>query len=273
MTKKIPAASPNCCAVLLCGGEGSRLASQGIDTHKPLMPIHDKPSLLHVVDQMKSLEIEFNSIIVVVPDSRIVEYQQALHSRDCLIVAQPKALGTGDAVCCAIPHIPEATEHVYVSFGTQPLITNTTIETSLSFHIDNALGFTLPTTFTANPYAPLSRDEDGKVSDSLETHLEGVKKPEFGEANVGGYWVDVKTLAEVLVPLQKKKWDSGEGRYDTPSGELGFPNEMVRGCLSSGHRVDGIPCSKPEEMLGLKRLEDIAVIESEFSRRRRSNIG
>ena len=269
MTQKFPAASLSCCAVLLCGGKGSRLASQGIDIHKPLMLIDDKPSLLHVVDQMRSLEIDFNSVIVVVPEGRVVEYQQALHGRDCRIVAQPQALGTGDAVYCALAHIPEATEHVYVSFGTQPLITNATIEASFSFHIDNALGFTLPTTFTAHPYAPLSRDDDGKVTDSLETHLEGVRKPEFGEANVGGYWVDVKALDEVLVPLRNRKWDSRVGRYDTPSGELGFPNEMVRGCLSSGHRVDGIPCAGPEEMIGLKRLEDIAVIESEFSRRRR----
>jgi CTP:molybdopterin cytidylyltransferase MocA len=262
-----PPAGVRCCAVLLCGGKGSRLAEQGISTHKPLMSINGKPSLFHVVEQLQNMELDFTSIIIVVPPERLKEYNLALEGRECVVVAQPVALGTGDAVWHALKHLPEEVEHVYVSFGTQPLVTDNSILASLAFHIKEKLEFTLPTTITPNPYAPLLRGADGKVSNSVETHLEEAEKSEFGEANVGGYWASMKALNEILIPLQKMKWNADSEKYMTSSGELGYPNEMVRACLEGGFGIDGIPCSEPQEMIGLKRLEDISKIELEFARR------
>ena len=256
-----------CAAILLCGGKGSRMASQGIDVHKPLIPVSESPSLIHVLNQLNSCGIDFSARIIVVPPNRVEEYDAVLKGLGCSIVAQPSALGTGDAVHCAMNEIPEDVEHVYVSFGTQPLVQNDSVLASLKHHIDNHLSFTLPTTITPNPYAPLIRGVDGKVIDSVETHLEGVEKPLVGEANIGAYWVSVAALKEVLAPLVESK-KKGE-RYDTTSGELGFPNEMVRACLASGVGVDGIPCAEPSEMIGIKRIEDVAVVEGEYERRAR----
>ncbi len=265
-----PPTGVRCCAVLLCGGKGSRLAKQGVSTHKPLMPISGKPSLFHVVEQLQSIELDFTSIIIVVPPERLNEYNLALEGQECVVVAQPVALGTGDAVWHALQHLPEEVEHVYVSFGTQPLVTDNSILASLAFHIKEKLVFTLPTTITPNPYAPLLRGADGKVSNSVETHLEEADKSEFGEANVGGYWASMKALNEILIPLREMKWNADSKKYMTPSGELGYPNEMVRACLEGDLGVDGIPCSEPQEMIGLKRLEDISKIEQEFTRRQHS---
>jgi CTP:molybdopterin cytidylyltransferase MocA len=262
-----PPAGVRCCAVLLCGGKGSRLAEQGVSTHKPLMPINGKPSLFHVVEQLQNMDLDFTSIIIVVPPERLKEYNLALEGQECVVVAQPVALGTGDAVWHALQHLPEEVEHVYVSFGTQPLVTDNSILASLAFHIKEKLEFTLPTTITPNPYAPLLRGADGKVSNSVETHLEEAEKSEFGEANVGGYWASMKALNEILIPLRKMKWNADSEKYMTPSGELGYPNEMVRACLEGSFGIDGIPCSEPQEMIGLKRLEDISKIELEFARR------
>lgn len=256
--------------MLLCGGKGSRLAEQGVDTHKPLMPILGKPSLFHVVEQLLAHEISFNPILVVVPPDRLNEYESALHEMNCKVVVQPAALGTGDAVYQAMKYLPKGVSNLYVSFGTQPLVTDHSIRTSLLHHIENDLGFTMPTTITKNPYAPLLRDADGRVSNSVETHLEGATKPEFGEANVGAYWASMDALNAVLVPLCEEKWNSETGQYDTSSGELGYPNEMVRSCLANGFGVDGVVCSEPEEMIGLKRLEDIDKIEQFMLKREES---
>ncbi len=265
-----PPTGVRCCAILLCGGQGSRLVEQGVSTHKPLMPINGKPSLFHVVEQLQNMDLDFTSIIIVVPPERLKEYNLALEDRKCVVVAQPVALGTGDAVWHALQHLPEEIEHVYVSFGTQPLVTDNSILASLAFHIKEKLEFTLPTTITPNPYAPLIRGADGKVSNSVETHLEEAEKSEFGEANVGGYWASMKALNEILIPLRKMKWNADSKKYMTTSGELGYPNEMVRACLEGGFGIDGIPCSEPQEMIGLKRLEDISKIELEFNRRQHS---
>lgn len=264
-------ANSKCCAILLCGGKGSRLASQGIDTHKPLMPLLGKPSLLCVIDQLTASEIDFSSIIVVVPTERIEQYKDATSGYDVIIVGQSTALGTGDAVIQAIDSIPVDTEHVYVSFGTQPLVRNVSISLSLDHHVANNLAFTLPTTMVKNPYAPLVRDENGVVCDSVETHLEGSKKLEFGEANVGGYWASMQALKDVLYPMSSTRWNAKSSCYDTASGELGYPNEMVRACLAAGLGVDGLPCSEPEEMMGIKTLQHIGEIEEVLIRRQSQN--
>ena len=80
-----------CSAILLCGGKGSRLASQGIDTHKPRMPLLGNPSQLCVIDQLSDSEIDFASIIIVVPTERIEQYKDATSDYDVIIVGQSTA--------------------------------------------------------------------------------------------------------------------------------------------------------------------------------------
>ncbi len=254
-------------AVILCGGKGSRMVKQGVDIHKPLMEIDGVPALLRVLTQLSVCGVEFDTTVVVVPPQRKEEYEMILDGWNCQVVVQTKALGTGDAVYCALPYIGDDIDAVYVSFGTQPLVRDQTIVESLNYMLDRGLGFVLPTTITNEPYAPLVRDSNGAVSDSVETHLEGAEKPDVGEANVGAYWATIESLNDVLVPLVKQK--STDCGYNTPSGELGYPNEMVRACLSKGVGVDGFPCSEPSEMIGIKRKEDIEVIESVLRQRKR----
>jgi bifunctional N-acetylglucosamine-1-phosphate-uridyltransferase/glucosamine-1-phosphate-acetyltransferase GlmU-like protein len=128
---------------------------------------------------------------------------------------------------------------------------------------------TLPTSKTKNPYAPLVRDEDGFVSSSLETHLDGAEAPEFGETNIGAYWVMRSTLDETLNQLWNQKWNENTGKYRTISGELGFPNEMVNALVEAGIRVDGLAVSDPEEMIGIKTPDHLDIIEQIEARRRR----
>ena len=49
-------------------------------------------------------------------------------------------------------------------------------------------------------------------------------------------------------------------RYETISGELGYPNEMVRGCLKMGLKVEGVSIANEQEMLGIKTPETLAAI-------------
>jgi galactokinase len=256
-----------CAAVLLCGGRGSRMVQQGVDVHKPLIPIDGVPSLIRVLDKLGECGIEFAITLVVVPPERIAEYTKALKGKACTVVPQPYPLGTGDAVFGAMDYLPTGIEQVYVSFGTQTLVQNDTIRAALTYHLEHHLGFTLPTTITNDPYAPLVRDDSGRVVDSVETHMEGVGKPEFGEANIGAYWASMVALKGVLVPLVELKRNGVS--YDTSSGELGYPNEMVRACLVAGVGVGGLPCAEPSEMIGIKRIEDITIIEFEMDRRTR----
>ena len=249
-------------AVLLCGGKGSRMVAGGVTTHKPLLEVGGMPSTRFVVEGLLGGNLEFSQIIIVVPPGREKEYEDALDGLGCRIVVQGRALGTGNAVYDSLEHLLAPIEHVYVSFGTQPLVRTETIEGSLGVHIDRNLGFTLATVIMDNPYAPLLRDSKGNVCGSVETHLEGAKMPTHGETNIGAYWVSRPALDVVLRGLHEDLYVSEEERYATNSGELGFPNEMVRGCLDASLGVDGVPIATEIEMMGIKTPETLAAIQA-----------
>ena len=249
-------------AVLLCGGKGSRMIAGGVDTHKPLLEVGGMPSTRFVIEGLLGGNLEFSQFIVVVPPGREIEYEEALSGLGCRIVVQGSALGTGNAVYDSLEHLLAPIEHVYVSFGTQPLVRTETIEGSLSVHIQQDLGFTLATVIMDNPYAPLLRDSEGVVCGSVETHLEGAEMPEHGETNIGAYWVSRSALDVVLRGLHDELYDVEKGRYATNSGELGFPNEMVRGCLTAGLGVDLVPIPNKIKIIAIKTPETLAAIQS-----------
>jgi bifunctional N-acetylglucosamine-1-phosphate-uridyltransferase/glucosamine-1-phosphate-acetyltransferase GlmU-like protein len=247
-------------AVLLCGGKGSRMLQGGVTTHKPLLEVGGMPATRFVVEGLLGGSIDFSQIIIVVPPGREGEYESALNGLGCKIIAQENALGTGNAVYESLDHLLSPIEHVYVSFGTQPLVRSETIEGSLGVHLEQELGFTLATVVMDNPYAPLLRDADGRVCGSVETHLEGAEMPDRGETNIGAYWASRVALDGVLRELHQELFTENENRYSTGSGELGFPNEMVRGCLAAGLGVDGVPIADEIEMMGIKTPETLEAI-------------
>ena len=261
--------NPPVAAILLCGGKGTRMLNQGITVHKPLLELHGTPSTRLVVEQLINSSLSFAQIIVVVPPERMGDYLQALDDLPVKIIAQNNPLGTGNAVYCALQELLSPIKHAYVSFGTQPLIRSQTITSSLAHHISSDAGFTLPTTLRHEPYAPLIRDDDGIVIGSLETHLDGVEMPSFGETNVGGYWASRNALDCILNKLHQELYDCNAEKYNTSSGELGFPNEMTRGCIEEGMGVEGIAIADPEEVIGLKTPEHIVEIERWLDKRRR----
>ena len=247
-------------AVLLCGGKGSRMLQGGVTTHKPLLEIGGVPATRFVVEGLMKGNLEFSQIIIVVPPGRETEYELALDGLGCRIVTQENALGTGNAVYDSLEYLLTPVEHVYVSFGTQPLVRKETVEGSLDVHLKEGLGFTLATVIMDNPYAPLIRDSNGVVSGSVETHLEGAEMPDRGETNIGAYWASRRALDEVLCGLHDELFIEEEVRYSTNSGELGYPNEMVRGCLLAGLGVNGVPIADEIEMMGIKTPETLEAI-------------
>ena len=246
-------------AILLCGGKGTRMIEGGETTHKPLLEIGGMPATKFVAKKLQE-DFSFSQILIVVPNGREEEYKIAMKDIDCQIITQYLALGTGNAVYESLKYLNENIEDIYVSFGTQPLIRNETVQECLKIHREIKSDFTLATVVMDYPYAPLIRDEFGNVLESLETHLDGANMPSRGETNVGSYWASRIALQDILVKLHQKLYSEKMERYDTISGELGYPNEMVRGCLKMGLKVEGVPIANEQEMLGIKTPETLATI-------------
>ncbi len=247
-------------AIILCGGKGSRMIEGGETTHKPLLEVGGMPATNFVITKLTQSNLDFSQIIVVVPKARRSEYEDILLDLDCIVIPQNLPLGTGNAVYVALEYLNQTIEHVYVSFGTQPLIRNETVEDALKVHVDGEFGFTLATVVMDYPYAPLIRNKLGQVIGSLETHLDGVEMPNRGETNVGSYWASRSALNTVLVQLHQELYLTKDGKYNTISGELGYPNEMVKGCLECGISVEGALVADEIEMIGIKTPETLEKI-------------
>jgi bifunctional N-acetylglucosamine-1-phosphate-uridyltransferase/glucosamine-1-phosphate-acetyltransferase GlmU-like protein len=245
------------------------MRAQGVETHKPLLDVGGVSSTVHVCQSLLRCGLDFTQMLLVVPAEREMEYLESLTGMPVNVVIQEEPLGTGDAVLCVLDHLDDAVQNVYVSFGSQTLVRNSSVRCSLTHHLANDLAFTLPTTIRDNPYAPLQRGMHGEVTGSIETYLEGADMPARGETNIGSYWATREALELVLREFRTQNWVPDAGRYATASGEFGYPNEMVRGCLAHGLKVDGIPCADPDEVVGIKTQENLEFIRAELIRRER----
>tara|TARA_Y100000589_G_scaffold188367_2_gene178288 strand:- start:378 stop:1154 length:777 start_codon:yes stop_codon:yes gene_type:complete len=246
-------------AILLCGGRGTRMIVGGEHTHKPLLEVGGVPATKFVAKKLQD-GFSFSQTLIVVPSGRENEYKMAMQGIDCQIITQHLPLGTGNAVYESLKFLDRDIEDVYVSFGTQPLIRNETVQGCLNVHKEINSDFTLATVVMDCPYAPLIRDNFGNVTESLETHLDGANMPSRGETNVGSYWASRNALQDILVKLHQDLYSEKMGKYDTISGELGYPNEMVKGCIQMGLKVEGVCIADEQEMLGIKTPETLTAI-------------
>ena len=123
----------------------------------------------------------------------------------------------------------------------------------------------LPTVHKDMPYAPLLRDERGRVRGARETHLEQVEGPVFGESNIGMFLVKSESMFNALIDLHRMHWDEVERRYQRHGGELGFPNEMINYFAKRDAGVFACPIADSREEQGIKTFEDVARCEQFIS--------
>jgi len=115
----------------------------------------------------------------------------------------------------------------------------------------------LPTTFRDLPYAPVRRDEQGRVQGALETHLQAAKVVDFGETNIGLFVLNNQAMFQILRELRERNWNQSANRYNRPGGELGFPNELINYFAQHENGVFALPIADPREEQGIKVLADI----------------
>jgi len=248
--------------IIVAAGKGQRAQESGLETPKPLVKIAGKPAIVHVLDIVCSIPNLEKPIIVVSPEGESAIQATLSKHYDVEYVIQREAKGTGDAVYQAKSKLQDFDGDVIVIWSAQPAIRPQTVWKSIMIH--QAVGnsaMTLPTTKREKPYAPLIRDSNNRVIDSLETHLESANTVDYGEDNIGVFCLTNNDLFYGLDLAHTKALDPITGEYKTPKGELGFPNQMVRTLASQGKIVLGLAMADPREAKGIKVAADIAVLE------------
>ena len=251
--------------VIVAAGRGTRSRASGLAIPKPLAAVLGTPAILHV---LHNLHIAFGRtrrpIVIVSPDT---EAQiRGLIRDDVTFVVQPEALGTGDAVLCAQEHMQRFQGRTLVIWGTQPVIRPETMRRTLKLAtLFHDYEMVLPTVHQDRPYAPLLRDDRGRVQTARETHLEQADQLQFGESNIGMFILKSESMFNALVDLHRIHWNKVERRYERHSGELGFPNEMINYLATRDAGVFACAIADSREEKGIKKLEDIAQCEQFIS--------
>jgi galactokinase/CTP:molybdopterin cytidylyltransferase MocA len=251
--------------VIVAAGKGTRSLASGLAIPKSLAAVLGTPAILHVLRNVRiAFGLTRRPIVIVSPET---EAQiRVLIKEDVTFVVQPEALGTGDAVLQAQEQMQGFQGRALVIWGTQPVIRPETMRRTLKLSaLFAAYEMVLPTAHQHRPYAPLLRDERGRVQTARETHLEPADHLPFGESNIGMFILKSESMFKALNDLNQRHWNRTERRYERPSGELGFPNELINYFAARETGVFACPIADSREEQGIKKLEDIAQCEQFIS--------
>jgi galactokinase/CTP:molybdopterin cytidylyltransferase MocA len=244
--------------VIVAAGKGTRARATGLEIPKPLALISGKPSIVHVLNNLRIALGKTRPPIVIISPETESAVREALAGEDITFVLQPRALGTADAVFCAYEQMHNFSGRALVMWGTQPVIRPATIRRTLNLaNLFDDYALVLPTTLKNHPYAPLQRDVKGHVQKARETHLEAAELPAFGETNIGLFVLDNRKMFAVLLALRQLYWDVSKGRYKLPSYEMGFPNQLINYLVESDAGVFACPIADAREEQGIKNFQDI----------------
>ncbi|HET9725090.1 MAG TPA: NDP-sugar synthase [Actinomycetota bacterium] len=221
-------------AVVLVGGEGTRLRPITETMPKPLVPLMDRPSLDHVLDHLAR-----HGVHEVVLSSSYLEtvfhaFIEARHGDPAITwITETEPLGTGGAIVNALEHLDD--EPFLALNG--DILTDLDLTSMLAFHRERGAVATIALTHVedARPFGLVPARPDGRVIEFREKPQEPVP----GDINAGTY---------VLQPSALRAWPVGEPmsieRRIFP--ELIAEGRPVYGYLSDAYWLD---LGTPEQYL------------------------
>jgi len=237
--------------IIMAGGLGKRMNS---DLPKVLHKIHNKPMLVHVIEQsilLNPLEIlivvgKYKDII----ENTVGEYinKNTIIKHNIQFILQPEPLGTGHAIqCCRDELLKIPTTNVIILSGDVPLLKFSTINDMLNEfkHIK------IVTTLMPNPHG-YGRiiEKDGVFEKIVEEKDACQEEKMVKKVNCGIYAIRCELLCKYL-PLLTNNNSQGE-YYLTDIIELIQKGEEVAVGLYN------IPEERQNEIIGVNTAEQLA---------------
>jgi bifunctional UDP-N-acetylglucosamine pyrophosphorylase/glucosamine-1-phosphate N-acetyltransferase len=229
-------------ALVLAAGLGTRMKS---DKAKVLHEVLFKPMLLHVLDTVKTLNLDHTYVIVGHQREKVAEL---VSSYQASCVTQDKQLGTGHAVLCAENELGSAGGTVLILSGDVPLIKAGSLRAMLASHAANLPSLTLMTTKLDDPtnYGRIVRDRHGRLLEITEEKDATEAQKKIREINAGIYCAEVPFLFKAL-----KKVGS-----DNKQGEI-YLTDIVKIAIGMGLQVDIFSGAGGEELLGINSRSEL----------------
>ncbi|WP_404275399.1 bifunctional UDP-N-acetylglucosamine diphosphorylase/glucosamine-1-phosphate N-acetyltransferase GlmU [Exiguobacterium undae] len=240
-------------AVILAAGKGTRMKSK---LYKVLHPVAGKPMVQHVVDQLTTLGVTRQVVIV----GHGAESVKEVLGTSVEYALQSEQLGTGHAVQMAEPVLGNETGSTLVVCGDTPLLTSTTLESLLQHHAETGAKVTVLTAHAddATGYGRIVRGEDGNVSKIVEHKDANEQELAITEINTGTYVFDNEML---FAALKQVKNDNVQGEYYLP--------DVIEIAKADGETIAAYAAPTFEETIGVN--DRVALAQAETSMRKRTN--
>ena len=227
-------------AVVLVGGEGTRMRPLTETVPKPLLPFLNRPFLDHVLDQLAS-----HGVDEVICSSRYLEsvFLAFLESRggrppEVRWITEAQPLGTAGAIAGAREHVDET----FLALNGD-VLSDLDLGALIAFHRDREAVATIALTPVedARPFGLVEMDERGRVAAFREKPADPIP----GTINAGVYVLEPRALdgiaPEVTVSIERETFpgliDRGEGVFGFVAPgywrDLGTPQAYLEGHLDA----------------------------------------
>ena len=246
----------NVSVIILAAGLGTRMKS---NKAKVLHEICGIPMVTYVVQTAK--KIAGDNIILVIGKQAEKVREVALKNGKALFAMQEKQLGTGHAVLCAIPYIPDDTEEVVILCGDVPLITSDTVLRLLNDHIRAKRAVSLLAVEVNNPegYGRVLFDENRKVTGIVEESDATTEQKRIKMINTGIYCAKKEFLGDAL---RKIRADNVQEEY--------YLTDVVEIAYSRRKNVGALVGSDDEEFIGVNTYQELLRVEAIMRERSRN---
>ncbi|RPH52879.1 MAG: nucleoside-diphosphate-sugar pyrophosphorylase [Desulfobacteraceae bacterium] len=234
-------------AVILAAGLGKRMKS---DKAKVLHEINGKPMVMYVIETAK--KIVGNNIVVVIGNQAEKVSEIVSKEYEVIFALQQDQLGTGHAVKCALPFLPEYSEQVLILCGDVPLLSYHTLKNLYEEHIKSNRDISVVAVETVNPkgYGRILLDNENNVSGIVEEIDATDRQRQIKIINSGIYCVKKEFLQYSLNKISSN--NAQKEFYLTDIINIGYNyNKNVGAFIGQDN----------EELLGINSVQDLMAIE------------
>lgn len=235
--------------IILAAGLGTRMRSAKA---KVLHELRGRPMVLYVLETAQ--KIAENRIIMVIGNQAAEVRRIVMDEFEGVSFAlQEKQLGTGHAVRCALPYIPNQVDNVIILYGDVPLLTYATLKALCDDHIAAERDVTLLVVEADDPkgYGRVLLDDTYGMIGIVEEVDATESQKRIKTINTGIYCVNKQFLIE---SVQKIKPTNVQGElYLTDIIALGH---------AQGAAVGFVMGSNFQEIIGVNTYEDLIKAES-----------
>ncbi len=233
--------------VILAAGLGTRMKS---DRAKVLHEICGHPMIEYVV-RVANEVVDGNVVVVVGHQADAVE-KIVRSIGKAHFALQAEQLGTGHAVKCAMPELPEKVQQVVVLCGDVPLIRSETIKQLIDDHRKNNRTITVLAVEVDDPkgYGRVIIDAQGQLTAIVEEADADAAQKLVRTINSGIYTIERSYLQEALPKL----------RADNAQKEI-YLTDII-GLGYKEHKQVGVVIGQDSrEVIGVNSREDLQVAE------------